>query len=433
MHCKRKKINWSSKVILLPAMFIAAWFMLTCSGGKRLATLREMSKIYNPSRSYLHPRVAFYHVDSTLTYLTVKLFPVEFMYNQAREDLLEMAQIKINYQVKNISLENAPVSDTASYHYTFEKKKTKDRFYAQLPVPALDGNQYFLKLTITDLNRDFSYTDYHYINKTNPFNQQNFRVYMGEQNYLMSPPYHVSNHPFRLEYAHQATDSVWVDYYTDNQPVPKVTTTLTNYPNKPDSSWKWPYRKNTAYQLSTQGIYHIRIDTSQKEGLTLLYFDKNFPAIKQPEDMLPPLQYLTNNFEYQNISNKKNLKLAIDDYWLSKTEDIDRARELIRIYYNRAYFANYYFTSHTPGWKTDRGMVYIIFGPPEALFKNKDIEEWLYFPDNQSKPIKFAFKHQLTPFGNNNYILMRAESETAALQKTLNEWQKGDIFKIENP
>ena len=36
-------------------------------------------------------------------------------------------------------------------------------------------------------------------------------------------------------------------------------------------------------------------------------------------------------------------------------------------HYRRLAFANTHFASHVPGWKTDRGRIYIMFGPPDEI------------------------------------------------------------------
>ena len=58
--------------------------------------------------------------------------------------------------------------------------------------------------------------------------------------------------------------------------------------------------------------------------------------------------------------------------------NIDKARELIRIYYTRILYSNYYFTSYKEGWRTERGMIYTIYGPPDKVYKTSDGESWGY-------------------------------------------------------
>jgi GWxTD domain-containing protein len=393
-----------------------------------------MSRIYNPGRTYLHPRVDFFHDTEELSDLIVKLFPVEFLYNEANEDLQFLARVKVEYKITWLSgvTEDYTEPDTASVVYTFDRNKMKDRFYAQIPLKAKTGNQYHVKVVITDLNRKFSITNYYRLDKRNKYSQQNFQVFQQHDNYLLTSPYVVGNNLFRLKYAHDNPDSIYVSYYNYDAPLPKISSATPVFKNKPDSTWKWPYTEKIPYMIPDLGLYHIRIDTSQSEGLTILNFGEFYPLVKRPEEMIPPIQYLTNNFEYQNITQHKNVKLAIDNFWLSKAENIERARELIRIYYNRVYFSNYYFTSTREGWKTDRGMVYIIYGPPEAIYKTADKEEWIYFPENSQDPFSYFFTYHESPFSMNEYRLSRSESETAAWKDALQAWQKGDIFKISN-
>ncbi|MBN1423070.1 GWxTD domain-containing protein [Candidatus Fermentibacteria bacterium] len=59
--------------------------------------------------------------------------------------------------------------------------------------------------------------------------------------------------------------------------------------------------------------------------------------------------------------------------------------EMIRRYDH----ANQYFTAHDPGWRTDRGRVYIVYGPPKDLDRNvsnpatRDHEIWNYAIEGQ--------------------------------------------------
>ncbi|NJK87334.1 MAG: GWxTD domain-containing protein [Bacteroidales bacterium] len=113
----------------------------------------------------------------------------------------------------------------------------------------------------------------------------------------------------------------------------------------------------------------------------------SFPHIRTPQELIEPLAYLSNSVEYNEMKNATNKKIVVDNFWLGKTDDMDRARELIRIYYNRVFLANYYFTTFKPGWKTDRGMIYIIYGPPQATYRSITNEKWVI--------IKRIFHHQL--------------------------------------
>ena len=71
-------------------------------------------------------------------------------------------------------------------------------------------------------------------------------------------------------------------------------------------------------------------------------------------------------------------KAALDDFWIKCGGNVDKARELIRIYYTRVLYSNYYFTSYKEGWRSERGMIYIIYGPPDKVYKTSEGESWGY-------------------------------------------------------
>ena len=98
--------------------------------------------------------------------------------------------------------------------------------------------------------------------------------------------------------------------------------------------------------------------------------------MSDPETMIDPLKYLTNQNEIEEIKKSDRVKVALDEFWLEITGNIERSRELIRIYFNRVLYANYFFTSHKEGWRTDRGMIYIIYGPPDKVYKTPGGERW---------------------------------------------------------
>ena len=76
--------------------------------------------------------------------------------------------------------------------------------------------------------------------------------------------------------------------------------------------------------------------------------------------------------------NAEDKKLALDKFWLAKAGSEERGKELIRKYYNRVQDANNYFSSYTEGWRTDRGMISIIFGKPNVVTRTRREEIWSY-------------------------------------------------------
>ncbi|HEX8183322.1 MAG TPA: GWxTD domain-containing protein, partial [Blastocatellia bacterium] len=58
----------------------------------------------------------------------------------------------------------------------------------------------------------------------------------------------------------------------------------------------------------------------------------------------------------------------IEQFWLRRDPDPDTPEnEYKDQYYERIQYANEHFTSGIPGWKTDRGRIYVTFGKPDEI------------------------------------------------------------------
>ena len=62
--------------------------------------------------------------------------------------------------------------------------------------------------------------------------------------------------------------------------------------------------------------------------------------------------------------------------------------EMQEEYFRRVRYANKYFTVFRDGWKTDRGLIYILFGPPNDIYRyeynidTKPFQTWTYYREN---------------------------------------------------
>jgi GWxTD domain-containing protein len=143
------------------------------------------------------------------------------------------------------------------------------------------------------------------------------------------------------------------------------------------------------------------------------------------------LVYLSSTAEFRDVRMEPNRKLAIDNFWLNLNPDIASSRELIRVFYNRVYFANLFFSSYKEGWKTDRGMIYIIFGPPRLLDKQADSETWTYFTRKAGGSAVFVFKRNENQFTNLDYQLERNADSNAWWREAVGSWRKGKVYSME--
>jgi GWxTD domain-containing protein len=71
---------------------------------------------------------------------------------------------------------------------------------------------------------------------------------------------------------------------------------------------------------------------------------------------------------FKNLSNDEERDAFIEQFWLRRNPDPDsQDNEFREEHYRRIAYANEHFAAGKPGWKTDRGHIYISFGKPDSI------------------------------------------------------------------
>ncbi|WP_299825377.1 GWxTD domain-containing protein [uncultured Pontibacter sp.] len=150
-----------------------------------------------------------------------------------------------------------------------------------------------------------------------------------------------------------------------------------------------------------------------------------YPQLSMAQELLQPLIYITTSAERESLMNATDAKEAIDNFWLKVAGDKATARELIRSYYGRVEKANTLFTCHKPGWATDRGMIYIIYGKPNTISRTGNTETWIYRESEVSPYVKFVFNKKENNFTKNYYELIRHREYEESWYSTVAKWRAG--------
>ncbi len=194
-----------------------------------------------------------------------------------------------------------------------------------------------------------------------------------------------------------------------------------------------------------RGNYRLEVTNigeGEKEDENTLYKARdfsikspNYPALMSARELAKPLYYLMTEKEYKalmKIENDDSLKKEIDRFWLSNVKNSITARNVVSLYYSRVEEANKQFSSFKEGWKTDVGMIYILFGPPWVVDMQLDEMKWSY-SYNLSDPEKnFYFKtpkikNKYYPF--DNYLLLRNSAYYNVQYQQIQLWLSGQILK----
>jgi len=121
----------------------------------------------------------------------------------------------------------------------------------------------------------------------------------------------------------------------------------------------------------------------------------------------------------------ENKKEAFETFWLDMTKSADGAQWIIRSYFDRIEEANYFFTNYKEGWKTDMGMVFIILGPPDEVYKDGEKESWHYRSEGKDPLVIFNFLHIKSLFTDQQYMLIRDNQYKSYWYKAIDSWRKG--------
>lgn len=194
------------------------------------------------------------------------------------------------------------------------------------------------------------------------------------------------------------------------------------------------------YDLLEKGNYRFEVETTDESG-DIVYKardfsikSENYPAIVSPKELAEPLIYLMDKKDHEKmmeIEDPDSLKEAIDRFWLSNIGNMSKARSVISLYYERVEQANKQFTTFKEGWKTDLGMMYILFGPPWYIDRYLNTLVWSYSYDRTDPRYNYTFerpnmKNEYFPF--DNYLLQRNQAYFNVQYRQIQLWLTGGIL-----
>lgn len=213
-----------------------------------------------------------------------------------------------------------------------------------------------------------------------------------------------------------------VSYYDDNFPpaAPAFSEALARVPRTMRIDSTYTIAPGQGLQFARKGLYLIQKDTSSQEAFAFRAED-DYPRYSKLANLAGPLIYICTRQEYDRLEASQGNKKAFDRVILNITADTERARTLMRNYFRRVELANRLFTSYKEGWKTDRGMIYIIFGVPDEVLRFHDREVWNYKNDKFNE--RFTFSRSSSLFDPDNFVLIREKKYENTWYEVIDLWR----------
>jgi GWxTD domain-containing protein len=419
---------------------------VSCKSTQKAIDTKDLSYLYNPVKNPINPRYNIVNETSKRSVLTVKFFTSDLFFSEANPEGVPKAQLFISVRLYNVSLGRV-LSDTSNYNIEIIKEGARPEYLYKVPMQVESGFDYIAEVKISDRIRLLTVQAFVPFNTLSENNQYNF-IARGHfaRNELLSPVLRKDEY-VNLLYLRRPLDSIYVSFYKQFTAIPDPPSML--LPEKtidydPDTIIALPYSDTMPVMFPREGIYLLTTEKDIREGYTFLNFGNTFPALNTPEEMIKPLAYLATADEINTMLSHPRPKIALDDYWVKCGGNVEKARELIRIFYTRVLFSNQYFTSYKEGWRSERGMIYIMYGPPDKVYKTSDGESWGYLKPvvksswggrvhMKEEYLFFNFSRKDSRFTDNDYYLRRSESLVTLWDQAVLNWRKGIVFRLDNP
>lgn len=192
----------------------------------------------------------------------------------------------------------------------------------------------------------------------------------------------------------------------------------------PQQTWKKIFSISGDTILPIKEKVSVRIVDERNNVLEGIYRGSiAFPGISDGKEMTEATRYIMNKEEYLRCMESSEPKKEIEFFWKEIGGSKERARELIRQYYNRVIEANELFTDFSgPGFKTDRGMIYIVFGKPDHVYYHNQGEIWHYGSTPEKSTLNFTFRLK-----NKRYELERWSMYKDHWYFMVDSWRQGKI------
>lgn len=413
---------------ILFRFFLISFISLTACKETRLGR-SNMSSQYDSDQPYHLFQFALFHSGNDTTELQFRIPLHEFLYkrdhtlSEFKSEFSLTYYFYEDYRTKNII-------DSATFHFTDSIFFRQLYWYDYLlPFPLGKFEQGILKIEIADRNKNSNSIFNIHFNKKDIGNRQYFYTEHKENSRIPQSILSV-NDTFKIHISELLnTDSLYVGYFNHFREIALPPFSYENikvFPWKPDSVFTISiHNKQTEFlNFRKPGIYHFMPDTILRNGYTMYLTRPDYPLISTHDLMVGPLRYISTNKEFRKIETQPDPQSAIEDFWLGITSNADVARRLIKNYYSRVQFANVFFTSYKEGWMTDRGMVYIVMGAPNIVYRSSFNEIWIYGEDGNYFSVRFEFRKVLNPLSDNDYTLMRNPTYKEKWYRAVDIWRK---------
>lgn len=398
-------------IMPLIAVFVTTVLIIAGCRAINQTTVVNFAPVYDHQSGPEITGLRVFHETDSISRLYIRYRPSSMRYLLKQGRTFLTADYSFSYKLFD-TYESRVLRDSATY-FLYDSLYYRDKTFLVYTIPVFTENpgRYLLQLRFTDLNAGITITHPVHIRKELTGSAQYF-LPVNDADEVIFEDWMSWKTRFRIITSNAEISALHVDHYAhDFAPAnpPFSMEHMKVYDLQPVEKFAVPVEIGTSelMQFGREGLFHFRADTNSDAGLTLYRFHDDYPLLTLDHLMVDPLRYVTSNAEYRGLKSREFPQEAVDRFWIENAGHPDRAALLAESYYERVERANLLFTSYKEGWKTDRGMIYIVFGPPKTVFQRSQIETWVYGEPGKRVALRFDFVETENRFTYNDFELIR--------------------------
>lgn len=391
---------------------------------------QNLASCYRPDQqAATPPDFSFFQLDDSTVQVDVRINAEHLLFSRQENGSFK-AFCAVHIELVR-AYESPAVLDSGSYlqEIRMDERTTYNLFSFRMKVHA--SGELLAKVRLTDMNRGSSEERFARFRMSGPSGRNSFLVLKNNDDPLFEDRVTVQD-SFHIIHRDHSMRTVQVRYFHREFPLsapPFGVDNRTPFDYRPDSVFVLEIGRGVYHRFEKLGFYHLQVDTTGKEGLTIFVYEEGFPKVVNTVSMLEPVRFLTTRSEYDAMNSAPSLRKAMDEFWLERCKGSrEKSRLLIQRYYQRVQWANKLFSSYMEGWRTDRGMLYIMMGAPNTVFRASNSETWVYGTVNSPTALNFMFVKVDNPFTDNDFSLTRSPIYENPWYRAVDTWRQGRAY-----
>lgn len=387
------------------ALLALLTFLLTACGTTEQNGYAHLVKVKTPKVRLVNDlpvSIEWYRKSKNNLVVTVEM-PGEFLLK--RTDLDERMNRSASIQIASFAnqFSKQELSDTTVQWFAVDSTDVS----VQLSIPLPTDRDLYCKVTFTDLNKHV-YQDFG-------------RFILNSEDWLPIDLRFIRDEGLKIESDLHPTDSFIVKSYlgvhTIGPPPYDLFASTSNI------------QADTTF-VSTLPDLNVRLAAMNADYLTLrLQNSEKATAfglnLKQRENQFESIVYLL-----ESSAEEQSLPTSWTAFWNQIGQnDPMKTERLKKLYLQRVAYADASFTSYKNGWMTDRGMIYIVMGPPDRIVDEMGSQIWSYGFFGETGGT-FTFVRDPNNLHPKSYVLDRNETYFSIWQSARTAWLRGEVSAL---